>query len=197
MRIAPPMHCIPASVQPSRVPAVDVTPLPPERAQELIGMGFFKQDPGKVIWSLTSSSVKATPGAAKAIQAVPLPQGLHMQAWGAGKADGSLLPSLFEAANLVQPHLEQAGAVSDNVARVADGMAVLMAAPEIFHAWAGPSRWSPRNVALYGVNLLRTAGIANQFLHIPHVDTPLQVVTMIFQCGDEVFVAAKPKGAVA
>jgi hypothetical protein len=120
-----------------------------------------------------------------------------MQAWRTGTAEASLLTTMFDAGNRALPILEQVGPGSESVDAVADGVAVLVATPKIFHAWIGQKRWSPQNVVLYGLNLLRLAGIANQFLHIPHADTPLQVATMIFKCGDEVFVASKPKGTAA
>jgi hypothetical protein len=197
MRIGLPTDCIPAQVPPSRRQTVDVTPLPPEKAKELIGLGFFKQDPNKVLWTLTGGAAIATGKTAQAIKAVPLSGGLQIQAWTTARPDGLLLTTLLEAGTQAMPILEQAGAGSEGVAAVADGMAVLMATPQMLHAWVDPRRWSIKNIFLYGVNLLRAAGIANQFLHIPHVDTPLQVATMIFKCGDEVFVASKPKGAAA
>lgn len=200
MRIAVSGNSLQPYVQPSKAQAppklqtVDATPLPPEKAKQLIAMGLFNHDPNKVLWTLSGGPSAAGNGTIQAIKAVPLSGGLQMQAWSPAGTSVSTRTPLFETANLLLPHLEQAAAGSDSVGAVADGIAVLMSTPDMFQAWVGPKRWSLKNVVLYGLNLLRLAGIANQFLHIPHADTPLQVVTMIFKCGDEVFVASKPKG---
>ncbi|HVU45666.1 MAG TPA: hypothetical protein VHD85_06060 [Terracidiphilus sp.] len=180
MRIGPPIDCIPAYVAP--VPAV---PLSPEVSKALIESGVFAHDANIVMWRQAGGASAAEPR-----HAVELPGGVGLQACRAGAADDSLLATFFDAGKQALPVLEQSGADA-----VADGVALMMASPQIVHALAGEKRWAAENLMLYGNNAVRMLKIANKAANIPHADTALDVVAGIFKVGEQVFLAAERRTA--
>jgi hypothetical protein len=185
MRVSFPKDYIPAYV-----PPVPVVPLSPEVSKTLIENGVFQHDANEVLWTSPGNSKTVLGGPIGSAASVQLPGGASFQAYSAPNSSDPLLPSLLQAGNLMLPHLEQAAPDG-----IADGVALLVATPEIFRACTSSERGKAENLVLYGTNLVRLLKIANNVVPVPHAGETLEVVGAIFKLGEQVFIAGAYKKA--
>lgn len=177
MRIAPPTDVIQPYVRP-----INAEPLSAEVSRQLIASGVFDRNPNQTIWT--------TPGQADAgavghsASHVDLPGGIHFQPRPAPASKDSLLATLLATGQQSLPILEQCAPDA-----IADGVALLVSTPEIFHALSGPDRTKPQNLFRYGTSLVQLLNIANNVVHVPHAEESLAVAATIFKVGEQVFIS--------
>ncbi len=96
---------------------------------------------------------------------------------------------LREAAGQALPGLEDARLP------VADAVALIVAAPDVLHALTNPSVRKGEKFIVLGANAVRAFSVANQFVHIPHVDAPLELVAALFKHGEQVYITGAKQTA--
>jgi hypothetical protein len=186
MRIAPPANSIPAYVPP--VAPVPVVALSPEASKALIASGVFQHSPNEVVWITPGKAQIPLGGPVGSVGSAALPGGIQLQAWRASQAGNSLLPTALEFAKQIKPVVDHAG-----VDVVAEGMAILVAGPDLLHAITSSDWRTPENLCLYGSTATSAAKILNHYVPIPHVDAALKVISVAFQVGEQVFLVAGKK----
>jgi hypothetical protein len=182
MRIAPPDQSIPAYVQPK---PVTVAPLSSESSRALIESGIFDQNPNKIVYASAGKAAIALGGPIASAGSVSLANGLRFQPHST-QSDDSVWSVLHDIGEQVLPYLEM-GQVP-----VADGVALLVGAPDDLRALAAPEISTAGKVVIAGAALATILKSANQVLHVPHVDTPLEFVATVFKLGKDVFITVKP-----
>jgi hypothetical protein len=105
-------------------------------------------------------------------------------------SNDSLLATLLETGEQSLPVLEQCAPDA-----VADGVALLVSTPKIFHALTGPDRGKAENLFRYGTSLVKLLNIANNVMRVPHAEESLAVVATIFKVGEKVFIAREERVA--
>jgi hypothetical protein len=181
MRIALPEEVI--SIKPYVKPE-PVVPLSPEVSKALIASGVFAHSLNKVLWTAPGEAASRLGKPLELAASVELGGGIRFQPRLIPQQDDSLLATLLEVGKQSAPFLEQAG-----LDGVADGAALLVATPDIFHALTKRGPGKAEKIFLYAVNLLRFLKIVNQVAHVPHADAPLEVVATIFKVGEQVFIS--------
>jgi hypothetical protein len=185
MRIALDSNFIPAYV-----PPVPVVPLSTEASKALIANGVFDQNPNHVFWTAPGQAPANLGGPIGSAASGGSAGGLSFQPRRIPKSDDSLLTVLLDVGNQALPFLEQG-----ETHGVAEGVAFLVATPDILRALTSSDRGKAENLVLYGTNAVSLLKIANQFAQIPHVDTSLAVVAGIFKIGEQVFITGAKEHA--
>jgi len=180
MRIAPPDNVIPAYTLPQSVPVV---PLSPEDSKSLIDGGIFNHDPRGVVFAAGGPAAARLGATIDAAASVHLPGGVRLQPHTAPSRE-SLLTVLREVGEQGLPYLEQAEVP------VADGVALLLAAPDVLKALTNRSQKRNEKIVVLGTNAVRLLKAANEVMHVPHADIPLEVAATLFKAGQQVFITA-------
>ncbi len=174
---------LPENTLQAYVPPVPVVPLSKEASKALIVSGVFAQKPDHVAWTTPGQAPLTLGGPMGAVVSGNVATGLTFHPRTLPRSDDSLLTVLADVAKQILPSIEHG-----ETHGVADGFALLAAAPETIEALTNPHQRKTEKFILLGTSLVNVLSIANQFVPVPHADTALTVVAGIFKVGEQVFI---------
>ncbi len=192
MRISPPLIAAYGASTEPQAASIPALKLSPEVSKALIAGGIFDHDADKTIWSLpgkTGTTLGAPVGSPATINLAGV---VHLHPLKVSGPDDVLVPAFRSVIEQATPALEQPG-----LEPIADAVALVVAAPEIYKALAHPSsKTAKEKFFLYGTNIARALAITSRAAHLPFDDAMDNVITL-FKSGEEVYVAGEEKSVAS
>jgi hypothetical protein len=171
----------------SSIPTIKLSP---EVSKALIAGGIFDHDPKTTVWvspAKAATTFGAPVGSVANFNLAGVPQ---MHPFKVSGEEDVFAPNLRSALEEMAPVLEGPG-----LEPIAEGVALIVATPEICKALADPSsKTAKEKFFLYGTNIVRVLALTSRAAHLPFDDAMDNIITL-FKSGEEVYVVGEKKSA--